>query len=188
MAVVKQPQSKDVTIWGESTIALSPILLLTQCLSAEEPTQITFWWLHDLLQVCSLPSTRHWSRPHSPIQGCSPVFWVADAELALALLRAVFLHVLAPTRSAAGHSQCCKHTITLMPRWLEWGGPQPATPSLSQGTPYSTGTITSCFWSWLLWWWMIKQKQNAEFKSCQYNTKQPKYQLHAAFLLRHQSF
>lgn len=111
------------------------MLLLNQCLSAEELTQVTFWWLHDLLQVGSTPSIRHWTRPHSPIQNCSPVFWPAETDLALALLRAVFLHVLAPTRSAAGHSQCCRQTITLMPRWLEWGGPQPAPPSLSQGTP-----------------------------------------------------
>lgn len=60
------------------------MLLLTQCLSAEELTQLTFWWLHHLLHVSSTLSTRHWTRPCSPIQGCSPVFWPADFEFALA--------------------------------------------------------------------------------------------------------
>lgn len=111
------------------------MLLLTQRLSAEEPTQVIFWWLHDVFQVSSTLSTRHWTGLCSPIQGCSPVFRPADFELALAPHRAVLLYVLAHNSSAAGHYQCCKQTITLMPRRFQRGGPQPATPSLSQGTP-----------------------------------------------------
>lgn len=75
-------------------------LLLTECLSTEEHTQIVFWWLHELLKISSTLSTRHWPMPYKPIQGYSTVFWPLVFEFALALCRAAFLHVLMCTETA----------------------------------------------------------------------------------------
>lgn len=187
MSLAKHPQCKDATMWGESTTALShaaphPVpaswgdnpghLLMATWLSVS--------LLHAFYKALAQAMSSH---PRLLTSVLTSRFWIGSCSSQSCVPACAGTKQLSSRALPVLQSE---FHINAQVTWVRWATASCSKPFSEH--PFPTSTIAAFFGVNLCGGGCQDRNTNAAFDSCQHNTKQPKYQLHAAFSSRHQSF